>query len=186
MELSELLIYASLLWFLGYPLFWFWRHYVHLKFKASPIKMKVVAYAAMLIFDIFVLFSLGSYVGVRHELPEYAPILGWSLILLWAFLELWARYQLFISMKSWKTFEISLVSKGPFSIVRHPIFLAGLFFNFGAYLATGSVICLGVFVEWLILMKPLADMEDDELELRFEEEFTKYRKKVPQLIPKLK
>lgn len=81
---------------------------------------------------------------------------------------------------------MKLITSGPYRAVRHPIYLSHTAINFGIYLATGAVIPLLVFAEWLLLIKPLADIEDEELALRMEEEFVKYRKKVPQLIPRLK
>lgn len=77
----------------------------------------------------------------------------------------------------------TLLTRGPYAIVRHPVYLASVLQYLGAGLALQNwilVICaLLVFAFW----KRVADDEDRLLLGHFGEPFKKYRRRVPQLIP---
>lgn len=179
------LVYISLLVYMGAPFFWLIRHYIFLNY-GYKLEFKVLTYVFIAIIEIALFFIFSPYVASRSEMPQYAAPLGFIILAVWIILEGWSHYLLFASIECFKKFETKLVTHGPFSIIRHPLYVAHLLFNFGAYLVTGALIPLIVLVEWLILIKPLADLEDEELALRMEEEFHIYKKKVPQLIPKIK
>ncbi|MFA5077729.1 MAG: isoprenylcysteine carboxylmethyltransferase family protein [Candidatus Micrarchaeia archaeon] len=181
----EALVYISLLVYLGLPVFWFVRHYFYLNYDMHRIELRLTTYVIMLVFDAAVFLIFSPYIYSRYALPPLAAPLGWIILLGWLVLEGWSLALLVRSMKSVKKLETKLVKSGPYSIVRHPIYITHLLFNFGAYLVTGAVIPLMVFIMWVVLIKPLADLEDEELALRIGEEFHDYKKKVPQLIPKL-
>ncbi|MDD5337655.1 MAG: isoprenylcysteine carboxylmethyltransferase family protein [Candidatus ainarchaeum sp.] len=184
--LYEVLVYISLLVYLGLPLFWFVRHYFFLNYDMHRIELRVITYVVILLFDAAIFMIFSPYISNRYALPSYSAPLGWIFLLGWVILEGWSIALLVRSMKNVKKLETGLVKTGPYSIIRHPVYVAHVFFNFGAYLITGAVIPLMVFVMWVVLIKPLADLEDEELALRLGEKFHDYKKKVPQLLPKLR
>lgn len=175
-----LLIYVSMLVYLGSPVFWIIRHYIYINYKTDQMKLRLAAYGAMLVFDVLAYFALSPYITWANPVPQLAATFGWVLLALWLVVEAWSR-----ALITFKQKKSAPITSGPYALVRHPMYLNGLVFNFAAYLVTGSYIPLAVFVEWIILIKPLADMEDEELALRMEEDYLKYRKKVPQLLPKM-
>lgn len=78
-----------------------------------------------------------------------------------------------------------LVTELPFSIVRHPTYLAHTMMFLGVFLITG-VAAVGVvtvidFIAINILIIPL---EDKELLTRFGEDYMTYKQKVPAFFPK--
>lgn len=179
------LVYLSMLIYLELPFFWLVRHYIFLNF-GHKIEFKALTYLIIAFLELAVFFVLSPYVSVKNELPSYAAPFGFLVLIAWIILEGWSHYLLFASIKSFRKLETELVTHGPFGVIRHPLYAAHILFNFGAYLVTGALIPLAVLVEWLILVKPLADLEDEELMLRMEEKYQEYRKKVPQLIPKMR
>jgi len=76
-----------------------------------------------------------------------------------------------------------LITTGIRARVRHPVYLAHLCEMFAWSIATGLLVC------WLLTAFALATgavmirMEDAELERRFGEEFTVYRRSVPGVLP---
>ncbi len=179
------LVYLSMLLYAGLPFFWLLRHYVFINYDGKKAESKIITYALIAIFEIAIFYVASPFVAIRSDMPQIVSALGVALLIFWALLEGWSLFLLISTVKDMRKMETKLVQHGPYKYIRHPVYVAHVLFNFGAYLVTGALIPLLVLVEWLILIKPLADMEDEELALRFEEEFQKYRKKVPQLIPKM-
>ncbi len=175
------LVLASLLIYSQLPFFWLLRHMLKLRYGSwlalDIILILTFAMAAVVLYAIF-----SSFIYVKSELPPYSGAFGWLLIAAALATEAWSLYLLGRKIKAQKG---ALIISGPYAVVRHPIYLSHTIANFGIYLVTGALIPLFVFAEWLVLIKPLVDVEDEELALRFGEEFLEYKEKVPQLIPKL-
>ncbi len=179
------LVYLSGLLYMGLPFFWLVRHYIYLNY-GQRMETRIATYALIVVLELIVFFIISPYAVSKTELPPYAGVFGWAVLAIWFVTEGWSLALLVLASRGAKKLETKLVKSGPYAVVRHPVYLAHVLFNFGAYLVTGAFIPLLVFVEWLVLIKPLADLEDEELALRLGEEFAQYRKKVPQLIPNLK
>ncbi|MBI5639150.1 MAG: isoprenylcysteine carboxylmethyltransferase family protein [Nitrospirae bacterium] len=79
-----------------------------------------------------------------------------------------------------------LVTEGPFSVVRHPTYLAHTLMFTGVFLIT-EVAAVGVVTLFdLILINAIViPLEDRELTQRFGTEYEEYKKKVPRYLPKL-
>ncbi|NND69319.1 MAG: isoprenylcysteine carboxylmethyltransferase family protein [Halioglobus sp.] len=80
-----------------------------------------------------------------------------------------------------------LVSSGPYSIVRNPLYVGNFVAIFGALVAAGS------FLAILIGMLGMAFVyyftiryEDARLAIHFEDEFNEFRARVPRVIPSLR
>lgn len=78
-----------------------------------------------------------------------------------------------------------LVTSGPYSIIRHPIYTAYLLFFSGGLLALRSPgECAAMLVAALFFYTPRMDAEEALLEDFFREEFEQYRENVPwRLVP---
>lgn len=183
-----ILVLASLMLYSLLPFFWLSRHILRIRYGnhmgTGAMDATLVAVFVLLALVIYALAS--DFISSKTELPPYASALGWVLIAGSLALEAWSLYLLAKTANPKKGFDTLLVTSGPYAYVRHPVYLAHTALNFGIYLATGAYIPLLVFAEWVLMLRPLADTEDEELELRMEENYLKYRKNVPQLIPKLR
>jgi len=81
--------------------------------------------------------------------------------------------------------EQRLVISGIRSHVRHPIYLGHLCEMLAWSMGTGLAVCYGLTAFAVITGALMIRMEDAELEKRFGEDYRRYRKRVPALIPKI-
>lgn len=79
----------------------------------------------------------------------------------------------------------SLVTWGPWSYVRHPIYLAGLLINLGIAMTIGTGLLLLQFASYT-LFEILVDAPQEERNLRkiFVGEYAEYSERVPSWIPR--
>jgi protein-S-isoprenylcysteine O-methyltransferase Ste14 len=80
----------------------------------------------------------------------------------------------------------TLVTVGPYSISRNPLYLFSLLGAIGVGLASESLLTPGIICLGFILYYPLViRQEEEELQMRHEEIFQYYIKKTPRIIPDL-
>lgn len=103
---------------------------------------------------------------------------GLTLLLLAAGGRIWASVYL-VGRKN-----LALVTKGPFSVVRNPLYLFSLMGFIGSGLAFESVTMAGALVLIFFLAHwPAIRGEEADLERIFGEEYASYRSRIPRLIP---
>jgi protein-S-isoprenylcysteine O-methyltransferase Ste14 len=77
-----------------------------------------------------------------------------------------------------------LITNGPFSVVRHPTYLAHTLMFVGIFLMTGFVgtglLALLDFITSCFVITP---MEERELSVRFGDEYRTYKEEVPRFLP---
>lgn len=73
----------------------------------------------------------------------------------------------------------TIVAKGPYRFLRHPIWLSYLSLSAGAFLASGAMGFIIAFALWLIATPFLVEIEERELRGRLGEPFESYTRKVP-------
>jgi len=78
-----------------------------------------------------------------------------------------------------------LITTGIRARVRHPVYLAHLCEMFAWSIGTGLLVCWLLTAFAILTGTAMIRMEDAELEKRFGEEFTAYRRRVPAILPKL-
>jgi len=81
--------------------------------------------------------------------------------------------------------EQRLVMIGIRSRVRHPIYLAHLCEMLAWSVGTGLAVCYGLTAYAVIVGTIMVRQEDVELEQRFGEEYKRYRKSVPTILPRI-
>jgi protein-S-isoprenylcysteine O-methyltransferase Ste14 len=81
----------------------------------------------------------------------------------------------------------TLITSGPFSVVRHPSYWAHTSIITGTFLITG-IITVGVvaLIDLAITYFVTTELEDRELTERFGKKYVEYKKKVPKFFPKLR
>lgn len=79
-----------------------------------------------------------------------------------------------------------LVADGPFSIVRHPTYLAHTVMFFGIFLITETA-AVGIItlLDFVLVNAIIIPLEDRELLKRFGEDYKKYKERVPGFFPLL-
>ncbi len=78
-----------------------------------------------------------------------------------------------------------VLQDGAFARVRHPLYLAALFFYIFLFVLTLSLISLGLFAGVFVFYNAIAAYEESWLEKKFGQEYGDYRRKVPRWIPRL-
>jgi protein-S-isoprenylcysteine O-methyltransferase Ste14 len=78
----------------------------------------------------------------------------------------------------------NLVTTGIRAHVRHPVYLAHLCEMLAWSVGTGLTVCWALTAFAIITGAVMINMEDNELEKRFGEEYRQYRTRVPALLPR--
>jgi protein-S-isoprenylcysteine O-methyltransferase Ste14 len=101
-------------------------------------------------------------------------------LMAWALITLGRNYQLGGSAPRP---EDKMISDGPYSLIRHPMYTAALSISLGlAFLIqSGAFIC--VFFIYLALITPLIVMEENALQKTYDEQYRVYQQKTRKLIP---
>jgi protein-S-isoprenylcysteine O-methyltransferase Ste14 len=73
-----------------------------------------------------------------------------------------------------------LVTGGPYTVVRHPTYLAHTLLFTGVFLITGVLsVAVLTSVDFLMVNAVIIPVEERELQSRFGDEYRRYREKVP-------
>ncbi|MFZ3062908.1 MAG: methyltransferase [Actinomycetota bacterium] len=105
-------------------------------------------------------------------------ILGLPIFLFGVFLIGWGLF----TLRVWAFYlreKGSLITKGPFSLVRHPIYVGGMFSSFGVSLATFSraSFVYSIFLFFILLW--MASEEEKDLHEKFGQQYLDYVRRVP-------
>lgn len=121
----------------------------------------------------------------------YAPwarFLGLAILLATTALTLWARFVLGLMWSAAPAVKEGhqLRTAGPYAITRHPIYTGLLGMMLGSLLVAGAGVWIVPFPVALILIEFKIRIEERFMTAEFPEEYPRYRKRVPQLVPGLR
>jgi protein-S-isoprenylcysteine O-methyltransferase Ste14 len=102
------------------------------------------------------------------------------LLMAWALITLRRNYQLGGSAPRP---EDKMISDGPYSLIRHPMYTAALSISLGLAFLIQSGAFIGVFFIYLVLITPLIVMEENALRKTYDEQYRVYQQKTRKLIP---
>ena len=102
------------------------------------------------------------------------------LLMAWALITLGRNYQL---GGSTPRPEDKMISDGPYSLIRHPMYTAALSISLGLAFLIQSGAFIGVFFIYLALITPLIVMEENVLRKTYDEQYRVYQQKTRKLIP---
>lgn len=109
-------------------------------------------------------------------------VMGFALMA-WALITLGRTYQLGGSAPRAAD---TIVTAGPYALVRHPMYLAALSIALGLACMIQSLAYLAVFIIYLALILPLIPHEERSLRDAYGDAYASYQRKVGALIPGLK
>jgi len=119
--------------------------------------------------------------GLHHFESAFATGAAWLLLLMGFFLRVWATFEFYrLSMRVIVLVpQNSLITSGPFSFSRNPLYLGGNVFIFaGASLYLGSPGGLILTVVNIFAVDIMIRREKKQLERNFGEEFIRYKRRV--------
>ena len=185
--LVRLTILGILIFWPLIPLFWIPVHLFTGFFK----RLGVLTYPLA-----FILWGAATWLTLSFKdllLQALVPVplaikgAGWLLFLLGLALHTWTIWLLrarIIGSGELGLEMAEIETRPPFSLCRHPTYLAHVLIFWGGAVATGS---LALFVvaaaDLLLTLFVIIPIEERELEARFGERYRTYAKRVPKLIP---
>jgi protein-S-isoprenylcysteine O-methyltransferase Ste14 len=181
----DLLALATIMAWPVVPLFWIPVHFATNLFRKLGLLTYVMPFIPWLPLTYLVYRNRTFLLQSRVDLPLIFNIIGIVLFICGTLLHIWTARLLGL----WGIIgvpEISdgvkenLVTEGPFSIVRHPTYLAHTLIFLGVFLITESV-AVGIItlLDFLIVNAVIIPLEEKEIAKRFGEDYALYRKKVP-------
>jgi protein-S-isoprenylcysteine O-methyltransferase Ste14 len=117
----------------------------------------------------------------------WVRVLGLAVLLASTVFTLWARFSLGTSwsMAPKVTGDHQLRTHGPYAVTRHPIYTGLLGMLLGATLLSGIGQWIVLFPAGLIVFEVKIRMEERLMVATFPDEYPRYRRRVPQLVPGL-
>ena len=117
----------------------------------------------------------------------WVRVLGLGVLVASTVFTLWARFSL---GTSWSVAakvqgDRQLRTRGPYAVTRHPIYTGLLGMMLGATLLSGIGQWIVLFPVGLVLFEAKIRMEERLMVATFPEEYPRYRRQVPQLVPGL-
>jgi len=117
----------------------------------------------------------------------WVRVLGLAVLVASTVLTLWARFSL---GTSWSVApkvkgDQQLRTRGPYAVTRHPIYTGVLGMLLGATLLSGIGQWIVLFPAALIVFKVKIRMEERLMVVTFPDDYPRYRRQVPQLVPGL-
>jgi protein-S-isoprenylcysteine O-methyltransferase Ste14 len=117
----------------------------------------------------------------------WARVLGLAVLVASTVFTLWARFSLGTSWSVTPKIQgdHQLRTHGPYAVTRHPIYTGILGMLLGATLLSGIGQWIVLFPVGLILFEVKIRMEEHLMLATFPEDYPRYRRQVPQLVPGL-
>jgi len=82
--------------------------------------------------------------------------------------------------------EPGVIVKGPFKLIRHPIYVSAILYYFGLLLLSPSILAAIVWIFIMVFYYFISRYEERLLLEKFGDAYADYMKKVPMFIPRLK
>ena len=117
----------------------------------------------------------------------WVRVLGLAVLVASTVFTLWARFSLgtMWSMAPEVKGDHQLRTRGPYAVTRHPIYTGILGMLLGAMLLSGIGQWIVLFPVGLIVFEAKIRMEEHLMLATFPDEYPRYRRRVPQLLPGL-
>ena len=117
----------------------------------------------------------------------WVRVLGLAVLVASTVLTLWARFSLgtMWSVAPKVKGDHQLRTRGPYAVTRHPIYTGVLGMLLGATLLSGIGQWIVLFPVAVIVFEVKIRMEEHLMVATFPEEYPRYRRRVPQLVPGL-
>ncbi len=160
-------------------------HIIALKYKASFQALSrasrtflVALHVFIVISNIFLYFWL--ILSDFNQIPIALRAAGIFIFAAGLFILFWGSYAL---RKAVFVPGNKLLTKGPFAVVRHPMYLGGITGAFGLALFAGSLFAMVYSFILALVLSRIAEAEEENLIAKFGKEYEEYKRKVPKLLP---
>jgi protein-S-isoprenylcysteine O-methyltransferase Ste14 len=159
----------------------------------APAERTRASYLSPLVITTVIMVVVAAAVPRADWIPleVHAPwvrLLGLAILLAATALTLWARLALGAMWSAAPTVkqEHALRTSGPYAITRHPIYTGLLGMLLGSGLLAGAGRWILYFPIYLVLLQFKIHIEERLMLAEFPEDYPRYRRRVPQLVPGLR
>lgn len=127
----------------------------------------------------FLIFTTHSWENIWITLGVEA--VGFILIVIGGLGRLWAVVYIYGYKNN------SLITAGPYSMVRNPLYFFSFFGALGIGVSSKNIIVLGIIMVFFVIYYPWVVInEEKKLEELYPEKYDEYKKNVPRFFPKFK
>lgn len=183
--MTDILAIVTLIFWPIIPLFWIPVHFAANFFRKLAILTFMMPMITWLPLAYLIYQNKGFLLKFKIDFPVILNMVGIPLFILGLLLQIWTirllgLLEIIGVPEVTDGIKENLVTGGPFSIVRHPTYLAHTLIFSGAFLITG-VIAVGIITlfDFIIVNTAIIPLEEKELLSRFGEDYIFYKKKVP-------
>ncbi|MCX7793065.1 MAG: isoprenylcysteine carboxylmethyltransferase family protein [Thermodesulfovibrionales bacterium] len=184
LNFSDLVALLTIMVWPVVPLFWIPVHGLSKIFKRIGLITYILPLLLWPPLAFFIYLNKDYLLSLRIKIPEALIITGILLTALGTLLHLWTGKLLGLKgligiPEVSEKVKGRLVTEGPFSIVRHPTYIAHTVMFTGIFLFTGNL-AVGILtlLDFLIVNLIIIPLEEKELKERFGEEFRSYSERV--------
>ncbi len=183
--MNDILAIATLMFWPIIPLFWIPVHMATGLFKRLGLFAYILPSVTWVPVAFLIYSNRAFLLQSRMDLPLVLNVSGYPLFVIGISLHIWTAIllgglgivgapEIFSKIRS------DLVRKGPFSVVRHPTYLAHTLIFTGVFLIT-EVLAVGIVavVDFIVVNTIIIPFEEKELLSRFGTEYELYKKQVP-------
>ena len=182
--MTDYLAIATLMFWPVVPLFWIPVHFAPRFFKKLGLLTYAMPLFTWLPVAYFIFQNRTFLVSYKADLPIIVNIIGMIFLIFGALLHMWTAKLLGVGIigvpEIFTKIKENIVTEGPFSLVRHPTYLAHTLIFSGVFFIT-SVITIGIvmLLDLIIMNTIVIPLEEKELLHRFGKEYLRYKRKVP-------
>lgn len=191
MTLIDLLALITIIVWPVVPLFWIPVHGLSKVFKRLGLLTYIMPVITWLPLAYLIYLNRASLLQFKIEFPIALNIVGILLLIIGTLLHVWTGLLLglwgLIGLPEISTkIRGRLVTEGPFSVVRHPTYLAHTLMFSGIFFIT-EVIAVGIItlLDFIIVNILIIPLEEKELSIRFGEDYEVYKRNIPRFFPRI-
>jgi protein-S-isoprenylcysteine O-methyltransferase Ste14 len=191
MSITEVFVIASTVGWPIIPIAWIPMHAVPLLRKKMGLFYYIIPLVVWPPVAAFMYLNLPLILKYKIHMPDVATIMGWFLVavglLLFVYTALFIRPWVLIGLPEiYKNIKTTLVTTGPFSLTRNPVYFLHFIILTGIFLTTGVIATLIIVVLDLLTAHFLIiPFEEQELFERFGMEYVEYKNRIPRFWPRM-
>ena len=173
------------------PLFWIPVHGCPRFFKNLGLKTYILPVITWLPLAYAVYHHREFLLKFKLAFPTSVTVSGTVLFLAGAMLNAWTAWLLRLRgligiPEILPKIEGRLMTRGPFSVVRHPTYLSHTVMLVGVFLISGVIaVAVLTFLDIVLINVIIIPLEDRELLSRFGDDYNKYKAKVSGFFPRM-
>ncbi len=183
--MSDFLVIFAILFWIAIPLFWIPVHFATDFFRKLGLFTYILPFITWLPLAYLIYINRSFFFHPEIPLPVVLRLVGTLLFTLGVLLHIWTARLLGVGgimgmPEISRRIHEDLVTNGPFSMVRHPTYLAHTLIFSGVFLITG-VVSAGIvaLIDFVVVNTVIIPLEEKELLDRFGGVYNDYRKRVP-------